>query len=188
VSTGTARGTAHRAGTEQALVVAIGNPLRRDDGVGPQVVARALELSTAERLSEALNVMGPLSAPLDLFDLWSGWTGLTIVVDSVRSGAPVGELSLSYFGPDRPPPWLCRWSNVVNALAVGHRPSTHGLGVAEVFAILAGMGRAPLHVLLVGVEGEDFSNGEGLTPAVCAAVEGGAALVLDLVRAWHFRE
>ena len=115
---------------------------------------------------------GPLSEPLDLLDDWEG-DDLAIVVDAVRSGAPVGTVTLT---------WLEHLVDVVLPTGAA-RASTHGLGVADVFRLACELGTAPRRVALVGVEGRDFSHGEGLS----AAVEEGAAralsLVVDLARA-----
>jgi hydrogenase maturation protease len=51
--------------------------------------------------------------------------------------------------------------------------SSHGFGVARVLALAEALGRAPARVELVAVGGSD--------PAL---VDAGAALVLDLLRAW----
>ena len=114
---------------------------------------------------------GPLGEPLDLLDDWEG-ADLAIVVDAVRSGAPPGTVTLNWLG------------EALDALspARSRRPSTHGLGVADVYRLAVEMGVAPQRVALVGVEGQDFSHGEGLSAPVHAGVARATALVVDVVR------
>ena len=59
--------------------------------------------------------------------------------------------------------------------------STHGLGIAGALRLARAVGRAPDRVLAVGIEGEDFGNGTGLSDAVARAVEEAAARVLEIV-------
>jgi len=140
--------------------------MRHDDGVGPVVARGAARLSEAPTTGSGLALAGPVNEPLDLLDDWDG-NELAIVVDAVRSGAPPGTVTLT---------WLEQLGDVVLPAGCG-RASTHGLGVADVFRLASEIGLAPRRVALVGVEGEDFSHGEGLS----AAVEVGAATVVALV-------
>lgn len=155
-------------GTVRIVLAGIGNEMRHDDGAGPVVANRAARLAGA-RLSDAL--ASPLNEPLDLLDYWDG-ADLAIVVDAVRSGAAPGTVTLTWLeGPgDALPP------------AGGGRPSTHGLGVADVYRLAREIGQAPRRVAIVGIEGRDFTHGEGLSAPVDAGAARAAALVLDLVR------
>jgi Ni,Fe-hydrogenase maturation factor len=65
----------------------------------------------------------------------------------------------------------------------GRRPGTHGLGVADVYRLAHELGLAPRRVALVGVEGRDFSHGEGLSELVDCGADKAANLVLELARA-----
>jgi hydrogenase maturation protease len=113
----------------------------------------------------------PLNEPLDLLDDWDG-DDLAIVVDAVRSGAPPGTVTLT---------WLDRLGDVVLPAGCG-RASTHGLGVADVFRLACEIGLGPRRVALVGVEGQDFSHGEGLSAPVEAGADQAVALVVKLAR------
>jgi hydrogenase maturation protease len=115
---------------------------------------------------------GPVNEPLDLLDDWAG-EDLAIVVDAVRSGAPPGTVSLT---------WLEQLSDVLLPAGCA-RASTHGLGVADVFRLACEIGLAPQRVALIGVEGQDFSHGEGLSTAVEAGAARAVALVVDLAEA-----
>ena len=114
---------------------------------------------------------GPLAGPLDLLDLLPGWEGTAIVVDATRSGAEPGSVSLTYLEKGE------QASGLAGEL---DRPSTHGVGILDVHRLLSSLGVGPERLAVVGVEGSDFSGGEGLSPQVEAAVGKAAALVLRL--------
>lgn len=143
----------------RVVVASLGNEYRRDDGAG-QVVAAAV----AERLPEVEN-LGPRVDPLDLLGCWDA-ADLAIVVDAVHSGEPPGSVQ------------------VVDLAKASGRPgstSTHGISLAGVLRLAQRVGRAPGRVVAVGIEGGDFGNGLGLSPAVSAAVPVAVARVVELV-------
>jgi hydrogenase maturation protease len=140
------------------VVIGIGNAYRSDDGAG---------LIVAERLrAEApdLAVVANEQEPLRLIDAWDG-ADLALVVDAVSSGAASGTIHRFDATKDLPP------------VTVFHG-STHAIGVWDAIALARTLGRLPRRVLVYGIEGERFSAGNGLTPAVAAAVE---SLVPELV-------
>jgi hydrogenase maturation protease len=138
-------------------VIGVGNTYRRDDGVGPAVAERLrgrrdLEVATCEQ------------EPSRLLDAWAG-ADLALVVDAVASGADPGTVH-RFDASERPVP-----SGVF-------RGSTHAFGVGEAIELARALGRLPGRVLVYGVEGAEFAAGDGLSPAVAAAVE---PLVAELV-------
>jgi hydrogenase maturation protease len=140
------------------VVIGIGNGYRSDDGAG---------LAVAERLrAEApdLDIVANELEPLRLLDAWVG-ADLALVVDAVSSGAEPGTIHRFDATDDLPP------------VTVFHG-STHAIGVWDAIALARTLGRLPGRVLVYGIEGERFSAGDRLTPAVAAAVE---ALVPELV-------
>ncbi|MGA3221049.1 MAG: hydrogenase maturation protease [Acidimicrobiales bacterium] len=156
----------------RVVLAGIGNEMRGDDGVGPVVARRAAQLSSLPGGGFVTSLAGPLNEPLDLLEGW-GSDDLAIVVDAVRSGAPPGAVTLT---------WLEQLVDVVLPAKCA-RASTHGLGVADVFRLAGEIGLAPQRVALVGVEGQDFSPGVGLSAAVEAGAARALALVVDLARA-----
>ncbi|MGC8627135.1 MAG: hydrogenase maturation protease [Acidimicrobiales bacterium] len=153
----------HRPGQAQVVVAGIGNTLRRDDGAGPVV---------AERVAATLPNLAPcpvssaiaLREPLDLLGWWDG-ADLAIVVDAASSGAAPGTVTLT-------------WAEELDV--AGQPPSTHGLSVLEVYRLAASLGDAPERLALVGIEGGDFSHGEGFSEPVGAALDRALELVLDI--------
>jgi len=161
-----ATGTQPRRGV-RVVLAGIGNEMRHDDGAGPVVASRAAQMA-GPQLRDALVV--PVTAPLDLLGHWDD-SDLAIVVDAVRSGAQPGTVTLT---------WLDEPGGVLQVAHGG--PSTHGLGVADVYLLAHELGQAPRRVAVVGVEGLDFSFGQGLSAPVDAGVARAAGLVVDLAR------
>lgn len=131
------------------LVIGVGNRSRGDDGAGLEVAAR---LRAAGR-----NAVEHDGDALRLLDLWSGSSDVAIV-DAVVSGAEPGTV----FDWDARDPGLDR--EVFPS-------TTHGFGVGEAVAIASALGKLPKRMRIIGIEAGRFDAGEGLTPAVAAAVE-----------------
>ena len=151
----------------RVVVCGIGNEHRHDDGAG-LAVARALAA-----LRPGITDAGPLGEPLDLLGRWDD-ADLAVVLDATRSGAGPGTIRLEELARDDAP--LTRRSRPA-------APSTHGLGLDDVLCLARTLGNAPARVVLVGIEGDDFSPGTGLHRDVAAAVGRAAALVDALLDA-----
>jgi hydrogenase maturation protease len=146
------------------VVAAIGSDFRHDDGVGPQVVKKVAEVPG--RRDGVLDCVDALGDPIDLLGVWDG-CDLAVVVDATRSGVPPGSI---------------RIVELDDAAAVlPSISSTHGLGVAAVLALSRAVGRAPRRVVLVGIEGTDFTMGQGLTSVVGRSVDEARDAVLSLI-------
>jgi hydrogenase maturation protease len=147
----------------------MGNPLRHDDGAGLLVAAQAMELHGKRPGHVTMLPVGPVADPLDLLWDWEG-ADIAIIADSVRSELAPGTLTFAWLARDGGAP-----------IARGGRPaSSHGLGVVGAYRLALAVGRAPRQLVLVGIEGTDFSHGEGLSEAVAAAVPAAARLVVHL--------
>lgn len=153
---------------EAVVVLGIGNEHRHDDGAGIAVARRAA------RAAGLTGEVEPLGEPLDLLGRWDG-AALAVVVDATRSGAEPGTIHLiELTGPGKP-------ATAPERRRGGGATSTHGLGVADVLALARALETAPRRVVLVGIEGADFSHGQGCGPQVAEALEGAAAVVAALV-------
>jgi hydrogenase maturation protease len=150
-------------GTRDVVIAAVGSELRRDDGAGPAVLDRLRgQVGEAEVLA--------LASPLDLLGAWDG-AALAIVVDAVGGAAAPGELHVVEVDLGD--------AEGTSALPAP-RTSSHGLGVSEAVRLARVLGSAPARVVFVGIGGEDFGEGVGLSPAVSSAVGGAARLVAEL--------
>jgi hydrogenase maturation protease len=145
----------------RVVVAGLGNEYRRDDGAGPRVAC-----AVAARAPGVVDV-GPVAEPLDLLGRWDA-ADLAIVIDAIRSGVLPGTV------------------RVVDLTAVSggddSATSTHGIGLRGVLRLAQAVGDAPRQVVVVGIEGDEFGQGTGLSPAVEAAVESAVRTVQDLIR------
>jgi hydrogenase maturation protease len=154
---------------KKVVVAGFGSEFRHDDGVGPLVAERAVV-----RMPRS-NYVGPLSDPLDLLGVWNN-ADLVIVVDAVSSGRPVGTVhvlevdvkGVSLFDGDAEP--------------VAGLSSTHGIGLAGVLRLARALGQAPRRLVVVGIEGERFDLGPGLSELVESAMTEAVQRVVNLMK------
>ena len=133
------------------LVVGVGNPWRGDDAAGLEVADRVRE----EAGNVAVETLeGDASA---LVHLWAGHDDVALV-DAASSGAPPGTLHELRAGDG---------SLQAGAL----RSSTHAFGVADAVGLAAALGRLPAHLEIYAIEGQDFSLGAPLSPAVARTAD-----------------
>jgi hydrogenase maturation protease len=131
------------------LVIGCGNPDRSDDAAGILVARRLRELGI-----QAHELCGE---GLALIDAWSGWADV-IVVDAVKSGAPPGTITI--------------WDARVSPLPVSQFGcSSHRLGVGEGIELARTLDRLPGKLMVVGIEGIQFSYGGSVSAEVAEAVE-----------------
>lgn len=138
-------------GPARAVVIGVGNPFRRDDGVGPAVLD-ALRARTD--VPHCVRLLDSDGEPVRTILAWDG-AQTAVVIDAVRTGAPPG--TVHQLDPD--------------ALPDGGRVGgSHALGPGESVLLGRATGRIPDRIVLIGVEVEDTAMGTGLTDAVAAAV------------------
>jgi len=155
----------------RVVVAGIGNELRGDDGVGPEVARRvSATAGSIGRGGRQIEQLGPFASPLELLGSWDG-AELAVVVDAVHAEAEPGALIVTEIDT--------RAAHDDGGDLGG--ASTHGIGLAGVLRMARALGEAPRRVVLVGVVGEDFGVGCGLSPATRSAVEGARRAVLAIV-------
>jgi hydrogenase maturation protease len=136
------------------VVAGLGSTYRGDDAVGPMVAA------LFAGVNDDVRDVGPLAEPLDLLGRFDG-ADLAIVIDAVRSGAPIGtvqvmDIDVAHVNDD---------GTVEPAVT-----STHGIGLVGVLRVARAIDRAPRRLVVVAVEGEAFELGSSMSAAVSAAV------------------
>ncbi len=134
------------------LVIGLGNDFRRDDGAGRIAARRVRELA-----GEAVRVIEESGEGAALMDAWRG-AELVVLIDAVHSGAEPGDIH-RLDARAQPIP-----SNFFHY-------STHAFSVAEAVELARALGQLPPQLVVYGIEGKDFTSGEGLSPDVAAAVE-----------------
>jgi len=139
-------------------IIGCGNAMRKDDGVGLAVARRLKILGVEAEVQEASG------EGTDLLERLRGAES-AVVIDAMRSGRPAG--TLSRFGPSE------------GKFETGAFAGTHGFGVSQAVSMARELGVAPRDLLIYGIEGSDFSTGEGLSPEVAAAAERLALLLME---------
>ncbi len=145
--------------TARVLVIGVGNPYRRDDAAGRAAVRRL-----RERVPASITVEEHDGEGVGLMDAWQG-ADVVILVDAIASGGAPGTV-YRFEAHTAPLP------------AVFARDSTHAIGVPEAVELARALGRLPARVIVYGIEGRDFTAGEGLSPDVERAVPEIVARVL----------
>ncbi len=140
-------------------IIGVGQPLRGDDGAGPAVIE-----DLRARMAPGVAIVACGADPASLMEAWSG-AAEAVVVDAVQSGAAPGTIH--------------RIDAVAAPLPARFRTVTsHGLGLAEAIELARALGRLPRRLDVIGIEGQDFSAGAGLSTAVADAV---ARVVRELI-------
>ncbi|MGI9343999.1 MAG: HyaD/HybD family hydrogenase maturation endopeptidase [Gammaproteobacteria bacterium] len=150
------------------VVLAIGNILLSDDGVGAKVLEK-LQLSGRVPLSARLVDGGTLGFALaaELEDC----AGL-VVVDASHMSAPAGT--------------VCRFAGDAMDVQLSRLGrSVHEVGLADAIDIARLTDQLPRRRLLIGIEPATTDWGEELSPAVEAAVPDVVELVIDTLNDWR---
>lgn len=129
----------------RVVVIGVGNAWRRDDSAGLEVARRVRERAPAGVTvleTEPTGIAGELAG-----------VDAAFFADAVSSGMAPGTVH--------------RLDAAADGLPRGAlRASTHSVGVAEALELARALGTLPARVVVFGVEGRDFSAGEGLSPEV----------------------
>jgi hydrogenase maturation protease len=137
------------------VVIGVGNQFRRDDGVGPAVLAE-LERHAPKGASFARSD----GEPTQLFDAWAGMP-LAVVIDAVLcEPSPPGQVHRT----------------TLSAPLEASSARTHGLGIPEAVRLAEVLDLAPQRLVVFAVEAADLGFGVGLSDEVARAVP-------DVVRA-----
>ncbi|HSB88535.1 MAG TPA: hydrogenase maturation protease [Anaerolineales bacterium] len=150
----------------RTVVIGLGNPILRDDGVG-LVVARAVRTGLAGRRD--VDILEDTHGGLRLMERMTGYDR-AVIVDSLISGRPPGtvvEIDLRTMSTQHSS--SSHDVDLPTALAVGRRAGAH-LPADESIRVFAVEGRQ------VDIFGDD------LTPAVASAVPQAVRMVLEAVQ------
>lgn len=137
-----------------SVVIGIGNPHRRDDGIGPAVAAMLSSGPPA-----GVRVLSCAGEMTEILDAWAG-AGIAVIVDAAVGGTP-GEVR------------RCGIDDFVEATPF----SSHELSLRSTYELARALDRAPGSVVVVTVDAADTGYGEGLSPAVAAALPKAADVV-----------
>jgi len=144
---------------KKVLISSVGNPYRRDDGVGIEVI----KILESENKDPNVALFDAGTDGLSLLDQLSLYEK-AVIIDAVSMNEPPGEVKL--FFPEEAKIKITR-----DAL------STHGFGLAEVLK-LADELNIKTEIKIVGIEPEDIGFGEGLSDVVRDKIP----FILDLIK------
>ena len=137
----------------KVVIIGIGNEYRHDDAAG-LIVARLIK----EKTPDSCEVHEQTGEGTALMQLWKDAPGLVIVIDAVQSGSPSG--TIHYFDANRHP-----------VPSATFRDSTHAFGLIEAIALSRTLAELPSHLVVYGIEGENFEAGTGLSAGVLNGVD-----------------
>ena len=157
-------GTSHKRADPagRVVIIGVGNPYRRDDGVGPAVVEQLRRRGLA-----GVTLAECDGEPTRLLDLWAD-ADLAVVIDAVVTGSPR-------------PGAIHRRSLRHPSLSGGRPTSSHGIDLSGAVGLAAALGRLPGTLLLYAVEAADTSLGVGLSPEVEASLPAIVDEITDLL-------
>jgi hydrogenase maturation protease len=153
---------------QRAVVVGVGNEFRRDDGAGPEVIARLRALQPGDASLSGVTLALSDGEPGRMIDLWDG-TRLAVVIDAVRdTSMPPGHA----------------YQVALDALAgvTDGTASSHSIGLGDTVELARALGRLPARLTVLAVVGRDFGFGTELTAEVAAAVAELVEQVREIVR------
>lgn len=153
-------GSAGVSPAKKILILGVGNPFRRDDGVGPAVIGllkSEWRLPDSERFRESrVDLLDGGTDGLSLIDYIEGYEKV-LVVDAVDMRAAPGEVRV--FSPEE-----AKLKIKTDALSI------HGFGLAEVIALMEKL-EMKTDMCIIGIQAKDVNFGEGLSPEVSSKIE-----------------
>jgi len=138
------------------LIITIGNPLRKDDGVGPYLA----EL-LAKRLPPGISLLNVYDRPEKSLDFVKKDSGKIIIIDAADFGGEPGEIRIIS-------------EEEIFAMTL----STHNLPIPILYQALAE--ESGCTVFFVGIQPAHVSFGEGLNPQVEKAAREIANYILEV--------
>lgn len=134
----------HQKAHPDIRFIGVGNPFRRDDGVGIFIVRHPLM-----KHFSGVRIVETSGGLTGLMDLWKG-AGTVYLFDAVFSGNTPGR--------------IYRLNPVRNPLPRDlFRLSTHRMGLVDVIELSRVLNQLPDELIVFGIEGKDMVSGQGLS-------------------------
>lgn len=147
------------------LILGLGNPLRRDDGIGPRVI---VELEK-DGLPDEITALDGGTGGLDILRMIEGWANV-IIVDAANVDVGRGAVGPGEFVRFTP--------SDVQLAESDDNLSLHHAGLAEVLRLAEALDHALPSIVIFGVQPGDVGWGEGLS----SSVEAGLPALVEAVR------
>jgi hydrogenase maturation protease len=146
----------------KTVVIGIGNPYMKDDGIGIQV---ADEISRRE-LGPSVLVYSYYALDLSLLSFFLN-ASRVIIIDALKSGNRPGTVS-TFSIESTKTPFL-------------ELPNLHELQLFDIMDLASQTGVLPPNIMIVGIEPADCDAGEGLTREVSEAIPNVISTVVRLI-------
>jgi len=144
------------------LILALGNPLRGDDGIGAAV------LEALPNLPPDVTVLDGGTPGLDLVLRLQGHDRV-IILDAADMGEPPGV-------------WRCLTPESVRGLDPQLRGNLHAAGLAEALTLGEALGILPPEIRILGIQPATIDWSPGLSPEVARVIPEVCEAVLRLLR------
>jgi len=152
---------AHRQA--RTIVLALGNPLRGDDGIGAAVI-NALEVSP--RLPQGVDLIDGGTPGLEISLLLQGYHRV-IIIDTAEMGLPPGTWAQ----------FVLNDNAILKPNDMYQQISVHSAGLAEALALGQSLSLLPNEITIFGIQPSIIGWSSGLSnpvqeaiPAVCSAI------------------
>jgi hydrogenase maturation protease len=151
-------------------IIGVGNAWRGDDAAGLMVARRLGQENLPQvEIAESPGTGG------SILEAWKN-AARVIVVDAVVAGGSPG--AIYRFDAHDP----------AAKFPIFRSPSSHGWGVAEALGLGGLFQELPPVLLVYGIEGENFTLGEELSPAVAAAIPEAVRRIAQEIQTWLGRD
>lgn len=144
----------------RVVVLGIGNTIMSDEGVGVHAVEA---LRRSYTLPGFVEIIDGGTSSMELLDDLAD-VDLLVVVDAVKAGKPEGT--------------LVRLGDSEVPVFFRSKLSPHQIGLSDVMASLEFVGQFPKHMVVIGVQAENFELGLEMTPLIAARVPDLVAMVI----------
>jgi len=140
----------------KTIILGLGNPLRRDDGIGPAVVEA---LRKSHSLPEEITIIDAGTSDLEALLLMQGYQR-AFIIDAANIGATPGDWRCI------PIEEICLIPNVLP-----HYGSFHNAGLKDAIALGEALGILPKEIFIYAVQPQDLQISIGLSESNSAAVQ-----------------
>ncbi len=148
--------------TAKMKIIAVGNSLYGDDGVGEAVLNALSDLPEME----SVDLIDGATDALGLIDYFTD-TSHVIIIDAAYMDTKPGTVQV--FGFDQ-----------VDMMIKNDHLSLHGISLAETFEIARMAEALPPKITIIGIEPEQLNIASGLSPAVAQAVPVAVSKILEI--------
>ena len=140
---------------KETLILGVGNPLRRDDGIGPKIISLLSEDETFTDLSSGYELADGGTDGLGLIEYFRTYKKV-ILIDAVEMGMKPGSVKI--FTPPEA-------SIQIDTDSL----STHGFGIPELIKLSIELGILP-ELTIVGIQPYNTGYGEELSEMVKTSI------------------